>query len=215
MIRIHRVLIGACAAALIVVTAPLAVNAANNGTAADPAGADANAFAQGARAWADACSHCHNFRDPMEFSDGQWRAVMSHMRIRANLTGQQARDIQVFLQGSNNPATPYVVTAALTTATAAGRSAGEPAVLFNQTCVACHGANGKGVLPGVPDFTASNGPLAQKTDAELVVSVLNGLQTPGATMAMPAKGGNVAITEADAAGLVRYLRQSFAGQKQP
>ena len=67
---------------------------------ADPA-ADAQAFARGAKAWADHCARCHNMRDPRELRDDQWRAVVTHMRVRGGLTGQQARDILRFLQESN------------------------------------------------------------------------------------------------------------------
>src|SRR3546814_2948149 len=79
------------------------------------------------------------------------------------------------------------------------------------TCVACHGANGKVALPGIPDFTSAQGPLARKTDAQLTESILNGLQTPGAAMAMPAQGGNPAVTESAAAALARYLHAQFYG----
>ena len=75
--------------------------------AAAPAGAqeqkkpDPAAFARGAKAWADSCGRCHNVRDPKELRDDQWKPVVTHMRIRAGLTGKEARDILLFLQGSN------------------------------------------------------------------------------------------------------------------
>jgi len=211
MNRIHSTLIRACAVALIAMATPFAtVVAAPVSEPAQPAN-DPMTFARGAQAWADACSRCHNFRDPKEFSDVQWRAVMLHMRIRANLTGPQSRDILTFLQGSNDPMAVMFAPAmaASTAATAVAGPDTEPAVLFNQTCVACHGANGKGALPGIPDFTSAQGPLARKTDAQLAESILNGLQTPGAAMAMPAQGGNPVVTGAAAAALVRYLREQF------
>ncbi len=58
-------------------------------------------FARGAQTWANTCARCHNMRDPKELRDDQWRAVVSHMRVRGNLTGKEARDVLVFLQGSN------------------------------------------------------------------------------------------------------------------
>jgi len=58
-------------------------------------------FARGAQAWANNCARCHNMRDPKELRDDQWRAAIGHMRVRAGLTGQEARDILAFLQGSN------------------------------------------------------------------------------------------------------------------
>lgn len=69
----------------------------------DPASAvqDPMQFGRGAQAWANNCARCHNMRDPKELRDDQWRAAVGHMRVRAGLTGQEARDILAFLQGSN------------------------------------------------------------------------------------------------------------------
>src|SRR3546814_6558376 len=52
-------------------------------------------------------------------------------------------------------------------------------------------------------FTSAQGPLARKNDTQLAASILNGLQTPGAALAMPAQGGNPAVTADDAEALVR------------
>ena len=65
------------------------------------AAADPMQFARGAKAWANTCARCHNMRDPKEMSDEQWRGVMAHMRVRASLTGGEARDVLKFLQESN------------------------------------------------------------------------------------------------------------------
>ena len=43
----------------------------------------------------------HNMRDPNEFRDDIWKPIVTHMRVRAGLTGQEARDILEFLQRSN------------------------------------------------------------------------------------------------------------------
>ncbi len=56
---------------------------------------------RGAVAWSNNCDRCHNMRQPNEFTDNQWRPIISHMRIRAGLTGQEARDILKFLQANN------------------------------------------------------------------------------------------------------------------
>lgn len=66
-----------------------------------PAQTDVMQFARGAKTWADNCARCHNMRDPKELRDDQWRSVVSHMRVRGNLTGAEARDVLAFLQGSN------------------------------------------------------------------------------------------------------------------
>jgi len=62
---------------------------------------DPAAFARGAQSWVGNCSRCHNARDPKDYSDQQWKVVISHMRIRAGLSGEEARDILKFLQASN------------------------------------------------------------------------------------------------------------------
>ncbi len=59
-------------------------------------------FIKGASLWANTCMRCHNMRDPKELDDKQWKAVVTHMRLRAGLTGQDARDILVFLQQTND-----------------------------------------------------------------------------------------------------------------
>ena len=89
---------------------------------------------------------------------------------------------------------------------AADAAAGK--AVYGQTCIACHGANGKGTIPGVTDFTAKDGPLS-KSDAELVQNISEGFQSPGSFMAMPAKGGNPALTDADVKAVLAYLRSEF------
>ncbi len=69
--------------------------------AAEAPAADPMQFARGAQTWANTCSGCHNMRDPKELRDDQWRVAIAHMRVRAGLTGQEARDVLAFLQGSN------------------------------------------------------------------------------------------------------------------
>jgi len=83
--------------------------------------------------------------------------------------------------------------------------------VYEQTCVACHGADGKGVLPGVPDFTEKGGRLSQSEDV-LVQHVIDGFQSPGSPMAMPPNGGNASLTEADARAVVKYLLGAFGSR---
>lgn len=58
-------------------------------------------FANGAKVWAKTCARCHNMRPASDYRDDLWRPVIYHMRVRANLTGQETRDILKFLQESN------------------------------------------------------------------------------------------------------------------
>ena len=55
----------------------------------------------GAQLWSDNCARCHNARPPQSFSDAQWQAVVHHMRLRADLTGQEQRKITEFLQAAH------------------------------------------------------------------------------------------------------------------
>jgi hypothetical protein len=55
----------------------------------------------GAQLWAENCTRCHNVRPPSQYSDQQWDLIVTHMRLRANLTGQESREIIKFLQASN------------------------------------------------------------------------------------------------------------------
>jgi hypothetical protein len=55
----------------------------------------------GVQLWSETCTRCHNGRPPGEFSDAQWATIVHHMRLRANLTGDEAREIVQFLQASN------------------------------------------------------------------------------------------------------------------
>ena len=52
----------------------------------------------GATLYAINCSRCHQERYPTEFTPGQWKTIMTHMRVRANLPAAQAREILKYLQ---------------------------------------------------------------------------------------------------------------------
>lgn len=87
-----------------------------------------------------------------------------------------------------------------------GVEAGEK--VYSQTCIACHGANGKGAIPGVSDFTKAGGPLA-KPDEVLTDSIRNGLVTAGKPLSMPPKGGNPALTDEEIKAVLEYIRATF------
>lgn len=100
---------------------------------------------------------------------------------------------------------PFAVSAADDSA-AADAAAGK--AVYSQTCIACHGASGKGMIPGVRDLTDADGALA-KSDEELVKNITDGFQTPGSAMPMPPRGGNPTLTEDDIKAVVIYLRAEF------
>ncbi|NMH64989.1 c-type cytochrome [Shewanella salipaludis] len=170
--------------------------------AASPAG-DA---AKGSKAWSENCARCHNMRSPSDLRDDQWVTSVFHMRIRAGLTGQETRDILAFLQGANDKVEyagqKAVPLAAPLPATGTGKH------IYESYCTACHGADGKGRLPGVPDFTSKNGRLS-KSENELFNNVVSGFQSPGSSMPMPPKGGNSNLTEGDIRAVLRYITATF------
>ena len=163
-------------------------------------------FVKGAASWANNCSRCHNMRDPQDLRDDQWVTTVFHMRVRAGLTGQQTRDILTFLQDSNNAVVAETV--AFNEVVSGEPSDFSGADVYNQSCIACHGANGKGTVPGAPDLTQANGRLSQ-SDEVLLDHMTQGFQSPGSPMAMPPKGGNNTLTNADLQAVLIYMRESF------
>ena len=55
----------------------------------------------GEKLWSNNCQRCHNLQSPAVYSPAQWQVVVHHMRIRANLTGADARAILEFLKSSS------------------------------------------------------------------------------------------------------------------
>lgn len=72
-------------------------------TLAEASADETLSLARGARLYSANCGRCHNPRGAVEFTDGQWPLIMTHMRVMAGLPGDQAREIEFFLRASNNP----------------------------------------------------------------------------------------------------------------
>jgi hypothetical protein len=47
------------------------------------------------------CNRCHPERYPTERTAAQWKTILMHMRVRANLPAEQARTILKFLQDNS------------------------------------------------------------------------------------------------------------------
>lgn len=48
------------------------------------------------------CGKCHTERYAAERSDADWKVIITHMRVRANLTAKEAQKVLEYLQ-ENNP----------------------------------------------------------------------------------------------------------------
>lgn len=85
--------------------------------------------------------------------------------------------------------------------------------VYEQTCITCHGDDGTGGMPGVPDMTESGGSL-EKPDEVLKHNIISGMQSPGVAIAMPAWGGNPALTENQIDAVITYMRDTFSIEEQ-
>ncbi|HUW28629.1 MAG TPA: cytochrome c [Sulfuriferula sp.] len=101
-----------------------------------------------------------------------------------------------------------VICAASVMLSAAADELSRGEVVYNGTCIACHGGDGAGNLPGVPDLTGKAGPLSQD-DAVLLKRMADGFQSTGSPMGMPPRGGNPALSDADLKAVLKYMRKKF------
>jgi mono/diheme cytochrome c family protein len=88
---------------LLLTAACIPLLVANDATAQE---VDPMLVAEGAAMYGATCARCHYARSPLERSDRQWVVIMTHMRVRANLTGGQARKVLAFLMATNGQPSP-------------------------------------------------------------------------------------------------------------
>ena len=55
----------------------------------------------GAELYAMHCNRCHEERYPTERTDAQWKTILMHMQVRAQLPGKDAKAILKYLQENN------------------------------------------------------------------------------------------------------------------
>jgi hypothetical protein len=86
------------------VLAGLAWNASadskEKGQKQDASSSDSYMGLSGQELWSNNCLRCHNIRPPTMYSNAQWDVIVHHMRVRANITGQEQRAIVEFLKSS-------------------------------------------------------------------------------------------------------------------
>jgi len=81
-------------------------------------------------------------------------------------------------------------------------------LLYMKNCMVCHAEDGSGAMPGVSDLTENKAWITVEEE-HLLAKLKNGIQKEGATISMPAKGGNPDLTDSDLKGIIRYMRQTF------
>ncbi len=56
----------------------------------------------GAQLWGENCMRCHNAPPATMYNDDQWKTIVTHMQVRANITKTEADKVLEFLQTSNS-----------------------------------------------------------------------------------------------------------------
>jgi hypothetical protein len=101
---LNRNIVAALVLLFIGTTWNLLANPESNGKAAaksnSAASSDSYMGLSGEELWSNNCMRCHNIRPPTMYSDSQWDVIVHHMRLRANITGQEQRAIVEFLKSS-------------------------------------------------------------------------------------------------------------------
>ncbi len=106
-----------------------------------------------------------------------------------------------------------IITSLLLLGTSQVASAADGKALYEATCIACHGPKATGAITGVPDL--SKGGRLSQPDAVLTTHILDGFQSKGSPMAMPAKGGNPNLTAGDVKALLTYMRALTGASASP
>ena len=89
-------------------------------------------------------------------------------------------------------------------ANAGNPEAGE--AVYSRVCANCHGRDGVTDVPGMPVF--ANGDRPDKTDDQLKMSIMRGVNNPDnpAAMSMPPYGGGPALTDKELSDVISYIR---------
>ncbi len=106
---IRKVIIAGAAALGIVVMAGCAGTPTTKSAAVTkkPAGVwplaiqDPAAHESGAQIWSENCMRCHQLRSPAQYTPAQWGIIVQYMRLKAGLTGEQAKKVLAFLKSAS------------------------------------------------------------------------------------------------------------------
>lgn len=144
---------------------------------------------EGAKIYNQNCGRCHNPRAVQEFTEAEWSVIMPHMRERAQLTGGEARAIEMFLA-----VTLTAEKAQRPLQDSTDRSASE--LISSFSCKGCHQLeNGGGTIgPSLDD-------MRDKRDTDYIVRKLLEPTFDNRASAMP----KFPLTESDARKISDYL----------
>lgn len=56
----------------------------------------------GTQLWGENCGRCHNAPGPGEFSNVNWDIILTHMRVRTNITETEEKKIVEYLKSTGN-----------------------------------------------------------------------------------------------------------------
>jgi mono/diheme cytochrome c family protein len=161
----------------------------------------AGSVVEGARIYGDVCGTCHNPRSPLERSDRDWVTIVNHMRVRANMSGQQARDVLAFLQATNQDPRQEANIPRETGDPAIGvQQAGEVAqgerLVGEKACLGCHiiGDGGGNIGPSL------NGVVSRKGADDVARKIVDPTFDSSTSM-MP----NFGLSEEEAGWITAYL----------
>ncbi len=173
---------------------------------------EVGSVAEGARQYGAVCGSCHNARSPLERTGRQWVTIMNHMRVRANLTGDQVRDVMAFilatstdprerapLEGTGAPASVAGLPVSLTPSTDPEIIADGERLVSQKACLGCHvvGRQGGQVGPSL------NG-IMQRKGTEFVAQRL-----ANPTSGMP----NFGFSGEEIAAILAYLNTLDGGDE--
>ncbi len=99
-----------------------------------------------------------------------------------------------------------ILTLLVTDAAAQEQETGE--AIYFRSCALCHGGEGEGAMPDIPDLTKPEGPLSKSTDT-LVKTVVEGVERPDLPTPMPPFGGDETLTEKDLYKVLTFMKQNL------
>lgn len=158
--------------------------------------------AAGAKVYAENCGRCHNPRSSTERTDREWTVIINHMRVRAGLTGEQARQVLAFLQETNG--LPSLASAERLIPAPRATGPEEPAdanrgraLVEAKGCAGCHvvGKTGGTLGPSLNDVVARRG-------EEYVIRKLVSPAFDNPNTMMP----RLNLTDAEIQSILEYLK---------